>query len=486
MHAKKQLSYGYRCLHEFFDNGSVDSYVYALNASNGSPSWSSHLGGSVYSSPTVAGGVVYVGSDDGNVYALNAGNGSQIWHYTTNGYIDTSPAIADGMVYVGSGDGYVYALNADTGAQYWSFRSTHWPFHTGGYWYSSPAIASGVVYVGFGDGYVYALNAATGAQYWSFGTGGYVFSSPAVIGGMVYVGSFDGYVYALGAISLSPTSGAVGSTVTFRAAGLLSSTSVTATFGNTPVTLSSSTTDASGSLSATFTVPASSAGNHTFTLSDGLNIPTASFWTTSAVSLSPTSGRVGSTVTVIGTGFAASSTITATFGGSPVTLNGTTSTDAAGSFSGATFTVPSSTAGIKSVVITDGSSNSASNTYNVTSVIQPVTAAMSGSAPSATVIMTGGNPSPSTFLADGNPHSIILDQGSTFTLSFNNSGNARCGFIVSSVFSATSVSYTASTTPISVTAYLQLSNTFSVSGVSGIDSVALTGTLIWGVLRRPL
>ena len=39
--------------------------------------------GYVHSSPAVANGVVYVGSDDGNVYALNASTGAKLWSYTT-------------------------------------------------------------------------------------------------------------------------------------------------------------------------------------------------------------------------------------------------------------------------------------------------------------------------------------------------------------------------------------------------------------------
>lgn len=66
-----------------------------------------------------------------------------------------------------------------------------------------------------------------------------------------------------------------------------------------------------------------------------------------------------------GSGFASSKTITATFAGLPITLSGATSTDATGSFSGATFTVLSSVAGAKTVIITDANSNSASATFNV-------------------------------------------------------------------------------------------------------------------------
>ena len=117
-------------------------------------------------------------------------------------------------------------------------------------------------------------------------------------------------------------------------------------------------------------------------------------------------------------------------------------------------------------------------TFTVNTVVQPITVTLSNSAPSATVTINGGYPSPATFAADGNPHTITMVGGSPFTLSFSNSGNTRDGFSVSSAFSSTSSSYTASTTPISVTAYEQVQNTFSVSGVSGSDSVVLTGTYL--------
>ena len=115
-------------------------------------------------------------------------------------------------------------------------------------------------------------------------------------------------------------------------------------------------------------------------------------------------------------------------------------------------------------------------------VTQPITVTMSDSAPSATVTITGGNPSPSTFPANGVAKDITMTAGASFTLSFSNSGSTRDGFIVSSAFSATSSSYTASTTAISVTAYEQVQNTFSATfndgSPSSSDSLVLTGTYL--------
>jgi outer membrane protein assembly factor BamB len=148
-----------------------------------SPFWSYSTGGSVYSSPAVVGGRVYVGSGDGKVYCLDAITGGSIWNYTTGDSIGwSSPAVADGRVYIGSQDYKVYCLDALTGGFLWSYT-------TGGYVRSSPAVAGGRVYVGSssGDAKVYCLDANTGAHLWNFSSGNKVDSSPAVWAGRVYV-----------------------------------------------------------------------------------------------------------------------------------------------------------------------------------------------------------------------------------------------------------------------------------------------------------
>ena len=103
------------------------------------------------------------------------------WALATSGAVESSPAVAGGVVYIGSDDGHVYALKAATGARLWAYD-------TGAPVVSSPAVSGGVVYVGAGNGTVYALRTATGARVWSRALGATVVSSPAVAGGLVYVG----------------------------------------------------------------------------------------------------------------------------------------------------------------------------------------------------------------------------------------------------------------------------------------------------------
>ncbi len=86
----------------------------------------------------VANGVVYIGYEypDGSLYALNASTGDLIWKYTTGNDVITSPAVANGVVYVGSEDNHVYALNASTGALLWKYATSgYYPFFSGsGQW----------------------------------------------------------------------------------------------------------------------------------------------------------------------------------------------------------------------------------------------------------------------------------------------------------------------------------------------------------------
>jgi outer membrane protein assembly factor BamB len=54
---------------------------------------------------------------NGKVYALKAATGAKLWSYSTRLVVDSSPAVANGVVYIGSEDDNLYALNASTGAK---------------------------------------------------------------------------------------------------------------------------------------------------------------------------------------------------------------------------------------------------------------------------------------------------------------------------------------------------------------------------------
>lgn len=161
--------------------------------------WRVPTGGDVISSPTVAGGVVYIGSGDGSLYALDARTGAARWTFRTGSPVTTSAAVTDGRVYIGSRDGAYYAVDALTGKELWRYRTgpdlpLPWGHESGDHWTSSPTVAKGAVVFGGGDGSVYALDAEKGALRWRARTGGRVHGSPAIAGDRVVVGSFDGSI----------------------------------------------------------------------------------------------------------------------------------------------------------------------------------------------------------------------------------------------------------------------------------------------------
>jgi eukaryotic-like serine/threonine-protein kinase len=178
--------------------------------------WKFHTSGPVISSPAVANGVIYVGSNDGSLYAIDEDTGAQRWKFGAGAPVVSSPAVANGLVYFLGSDGTFFALSADSGAVRWRFTTRgERRFEARGLhgltpavqtiadpmdlFLSSPAVDQGKVYFGSSDGHVYALDAATGALRWSFATGDIVHASPTIAGNVLYIGSWDSYFYALDA-----------------------------------------------------------------------------------------------------------------------------------------------------------------------------------------------------------------------------------------------------------------------------------------------
>jgi outer membrane protein assembly factor BamB len=183
-----------------FRKDAAHSSVAYGGPSNLTVAWNFTTGGAVISSPSVADGIVYVGSQDKYIYALGAWSGNLIWKFKTLGTIESSPAVAKGRVFTGGDDGYVYCLDAYNGTLLWKrFVNGNLEITYGSavILRSSPTVVGNKVYIGSLDGYLYALDANFGDVVWSFKTEGPVMSSPAVADGAVYFSSQE------------PTSGAI-------------------------------------------------------------------------------------------------------------------------------------------------------------------------------------------------------------------------------------------------------------------------------------
>lgn len=86
--------------------------LYAIFEENGTEKWNYSISGAsnMYSSPAIAGDTIYFGdSFGGRIYAIYI-NGTEKWNYLTGGQIRGSPSIAGGMVFIGSLDDNLYAF----------------------------------------------------------------------------------------------------------------------------------------------------------------------------------------------------------------------------------------------------------------------------------------------------------------------------------------------------------------------------------------
>jgi outer membrane protein assembly factor BamB len=176
--------------------------------------WQAQLGDLVFSSsPAVVGGVVYIGTTDGVLWAYPAdgcGNDfcdTPLWSSTNLAQIVDSPTVANGIVYVGSqtdfnsNDGKLNAFSASGCGQ--SVCAPLWQGDAGpeSILESSPTVSGGLVYVGTFGHTLYAFNAEGCGQalcqpVWFAQTGGSIESSPVVYKGVLFIGSDDGKLYA--------------------------------------------------------------------------------------------------------------------------------------------------------------------------------------------------------------------------------------------------------------------------------------------------
>ncbi|UCC92997.1 MAG: PQQ-binding-like beta-propeller repeat protein [Thermoplasmata archaeon] len=195
------------------DNGKV----YAINANNGREEWNQSILGSVWSSPTVAGGDVLfssagdksvgITSRKGFVYAFNATDGSLSWRTDDLGMVMASPSVKNGRAYVGTFGKFIndiqiitpqmYCLDLADGHIIWNRTVSHGADNAK-VW-SSVTIAGAKIIFGDELGYLNVWN-INGLRIWShaISVGAAIKTTPAVAGEMIFAANTLGYVTGFG------------------------------------------------------------------------------------------------------------------------------------------------------------------------------------------------------------------------------------------------------------------------------------------------
>jgi outer membrane protein assembly factor BamB len=156
----------------------------ALSASSGEPSWVVPLPvGTFFASlPIAVDDSVYVavsdGAFNGELLAVDAANGAVRWVHRGVGPVwqTSSPTAAGGAVYVADGRGGVWGFDPADGRRLFDFQFNEFIRR------SSPVVVGGTALVGLGDGRLVAVDASSGHEVWESGTG------PGLVGGIAVAG----------------------------------------------------------------------------------------------------------------------------------------------------------------------------------------------------------------------------------------------------------------------------------------------------------
>ncbi len=200
-------------------------------------------------------------------------------------------------------------------------------------------------------------------------------------------------VNATPVITVSPTSGPPSSTVRVTGSGFTSNLSGISIIFDSQFLVTTST-NSTGRFSQTITIPSTATfGSHTISANYGGTLASAQFTVTApppTISLTPSTGSAGTTVTVSGSNFGATKTITIKFDNSVITTNPPTVTSSnTGTFSSATITIPSTaTAGNHTISATDGTLT-ASSTFTVIATV--ITISPTSGAGGTVVTVSGTN-----------------------------------------------------------------------------------------------
>ncbi|OFC32738.1 outer membrane protein assembly factor BamB [Acidithiobacillus caldus] len=149
-----------------------EGHIYLVDASGhllcldlgGKQDWMVRLDGKSARGPTLADGILYVGTDSGKLYAFSAKNGRRLWVTQLDSEVLSPITVSKEAVLAQLVNGQLVDLQRGDGKLDWTF-SMNQPsllLRT----LPAPVVHGDVVYAGFADGNLVALNLSNGAELW--------------------------------------------------------------------------------------------------------------------------------------------------------------------------------------------------------------------------------------------------------------------------------------------------------------------------------
>jgi outer membrane protein assembly factor BamB len=102
----------------------TDGFVFCFDAASGGLLWETRVGDKIdISSPTLSGGLLFIGTRDfeeGAFFALQEATGEILWRYPVGASVTAPPTIVDGMMLCGVDDWHLYAFDIGLGQGMWT------------------------------------------------------------------------------------------------------------------------------------------------------------------------------------------------------------------------------------------------------------------------------------------------------------------------------------------------------------------------------
>lgn len=168
--------------------------------------WAVRLQDGIVSGPTVAQGMIAVGTANANLVLLKQDSGKELWRAKLSNEVLAKPLITPEKVIVKTIDGTLVAFDAVSGEKVWV--SDHGAPSLVLKVSSAPVLLGDLVLVGYSDGKLDAVNIETGQTVWqrsiAYASGASdveklvdIDADPIVRGNVAYLATYQGYVGAL-------------------------------------------------------------------------------------------------------------------------------------------------------------------------------------------------------------------------------------------------------------------------------------------------
>lgn len=191
---------------EVIYSASPDGQVQAMNLKDSKVLWSKDIGAGIVSGPTVAEGIIALGTDNSTLLILNQANGKEIWHQKLSNEILAKPIISHQKVIAKAIDGNLYAFDLVNGEKLWV--ADHGAPSLILKASSSPVVLGDLVLVGYSDGKLDAVNIESGQVMWqrsiAYPSGASdverlvdIDADPIVKDDVAYLATYQGYIGAL-------------------------------------------------------------------------------------------------------------------------------------------------------------------------------------------------------------------------------------------------------------------------------------------------